>query len=98
LLWEPDPIVAGTETKLGLIFSDSFGNTVSGVTYELLITAENGTVIETLERQRADEGTGLVPFTFPSPEPYDVEVTITSVEGVPTGEFVEDATFRVVAT
>jgi hypothetical protein len=98
LLWEPDPIVAGNETKLGLIFSDSFGNTISRVTYDLEIAAENGTVIDALERQRADEGTGLIPYTFPSPGPYDIKVTITSVEGVPTGEFVESATFRVVAT
>ena len=98
LLWEPDPIAAGSETKLGLVFSDSFGSTISRVTYDLEIAAENGTVIEELPRQRADEGTGLIPFTFPAPGPYDVKVTITSVEGVPTGEFVESATFRVVAT
>jgi len=97
LLWEPDPIVAGTETKLGLIFSDSFGNTISRVTYDLQIAAQNGTVVDELGRQRADEGTGLVPYTFPSPGPYDIKVTVTAVEGVPTGEFVESATFNVVA-
>lgn len=98
LLWEPEPIVAGTETTLGLIFSDSFGNTVSRVTYDLEMAAENGTVIEEMDRQRADEGTGMLTYAFPSPGPYDIKVTITSVEGVPTGEFVESATFRVVAT
>ena len=98
LIWEPDPIVAGKETKLGLIFSDSFGKTISGVSYDLEITAKNGTVVDELDRQRADEGTGLVPYTFPAPGPYDIKVTINSVEGVPTGEFVESATFSVVAT
>jgi hypothetical protein len=98
LLWEPDPIVAGSDTTLGLIFSDSFGNTMSRTTYDLEIAAENGTVIEELDRQRADEGTGMLTYTFPSPGSYDIKVTITSVEGVPTGEFVESATFRVVAT
>lgn len=98
LIWEPDPIVAGNETKLGLIFSDSFGKTISGVSYNLEITAKNGTVVDELDRQRADEGTGLVPYTFPSPGPYDIKVTINAVEGVPTGEFVESATFSVIAT
>ena len=98
LIWEPDPIVAGNETKLGLIFSDSFGKTISGVSYDLEITAKNGTVVDELDRQRADEGTGLVTYTFPSPGPYDIKVTINAVEGVPTGEFVESATFSVVAT
>ena len=98
LIWEPDPIVAGNETKLGLIFSDSFGKTISGVSYDLEITAKNGTVVDELDRQRADEGTGLVPYTFPAPGPYDIKVTINAVEGVPTGEFVESATFSVVAT
>jgi hypothetical protein len=98
LIWEPDPIVAGQETKLGLIFSDSFGATVTRVTYDLMITLENGTVVTELTNQRADDGTGLHTITFPSPGPYDVKVTITSEEGVTTGEFIESATFRVVAT
>jgi hypothetical protein len=98
LIWEPDPIVAGSNTTLGLIFSDSFGKGISGVSYDLDITAKNGTVVDELDRQRADEGTGLVTYTFPSPGPYDIKVTINAVEGVPTGEFVESATFSVVAT
>lgn len=98
LLWEPDPIIAGSNTTLGLIFSDSFGNTVSGVSYDLEITAKNGTVVDELDRQRADSGTGMLIYTFPSPGPYDIKVTINAVEGVPTGEFVESATFSVVAT
>jgi hypothetical protein len=97
LLWEPDPIVAGKQTKLGLIFSDSFGATISSVTYDLSITAENGTVVTDLKNQRADEGTGLLTVTFPSPGPYDVKVTITSVEGATMGEFIESSTFRVIA-
>jgi hypothetical protein len=97
LLWEPDPIVAGNETKLGLIFSDSFGNTIAGVRYDVQISLDNGTVVDEEDRQRADEGTGLLAYTFPSPGPYDIKVTITSVEGRPTGVFVESATFNVVA-
>lgn len=98
LIWEPDPIIAGQDTKLGLIFSDSFGATVSRVTYDLTITGENGTVLTDLKGQRADDGTGLLTVNFPSPGPYDVKVTVTSEEGVTTGEFIESATFRVVAT
>ena len=98
LLWEPDPITAGNETKLGLIFSDSFGNTISRVAYDLQISADNGTIIDEIDRQRADDGTGLITYTFPSPGSYDIEVTITSVEGVSTGEFVESTTFNVVVT
>jgi subtilisin family serine protease len=98
LLWEPDPIIAGQETTLGLIFSDSFGATVTRVTYDLMITSENGTVVTELENQRADNGTDLHTITFPSPGPYDEEVTITSVQGVTTGEFIESATFRVIAS
>jgi hypothetical protein len=98
LIWEPDPIIAGQETKLGLIFSDSFGTTISRVTYDLTITGENETVLTDLKNQRADDGTGLHTVNFPSPGPYEVKVTITSEEGVTTGEFIESATFRVVAT
>ena len=98
LIWEPDPIIAGQETKLGLIFSDSFGATVNRVTYDLTITAENGTAITDLKGQRADDGTSLQTVIFPSPGPYDVKVTLTSEEGVTTGEFIESSSFRVVAT
>jgi hypothetical protein len=98
LIWEPDPIIAGQDTKLGLIFSDSFGATVSRVTYDLVITAENGTAVTDLKGQRADDGTGLLTVNFPSPGPYEVKVTLTSEEGVTTGEFIESSSFRVVAT
>ena len=98
LIWEPDPIIAGQETKLGLIFSDSFGATVNQVTYDLTITAENGTVTTDLKGQRADDGTSLQSVIFPSPGPYEVKVTLTSEEGVTTGEFIESSDFRVVAT
>jgi hypothetical protein len=98
MLWEPDPIVAGKETTIGLIFSDSFGATITQVTYDMSITAENGTAVSQMDRQRADDGTAMLKVTFPSPGSYDAKVTITSVEGVPTGEFIESATFTVVAT
>jgi hypothetical protein len=98
LIWEPDPIIAGQDTKLGLIFSDSFGATVNRVTYDLVITGENGTAVTDLKGQRADDGTGLLTVNFPSPGPYEVEATLTSEEGVTTGEFIESSSFRVVAT
>jgi hypothetical protein len=98
LLWEPDPIVAGKETTIGLIFSNSFGATITQVTYDLSITSENGTKVTEMKDQRADEGTAMQKVIFPFPGPNDAKVTITSVEGVPTGEFVESATFTVVAT
>jgi hypothetical protein len=81
-----------------LIFSDSFGATIRSVTYDLSITSENGTVVDDRKNQRADDGTGLLTVTFPSPGPDDVKVTITSVEGATMGEFIESATFRVIAT
>jgi hypothetical protein len=98
LIWEPDPIIAGQDTKLGLVFSDSFGETVSRVTYDLVITGENGTAVTDLKGQRADDGTDLLTVNFPSPGPYEVKVTLTSEEGVTTGEFIESSSFRVVAT
>jgi hypothetical protein len=63
-----------------------------------VITGENGTALTDLKGQRADDGTGLLTVNFPSPGPYEVKVTVTSEEGVTTGEFIESSSFRVVAT
>jgi hypothetical protein len=96
LLWDPEVIVAGQPVEFGILFSDAAGGIVDRVRYGFKVTEPDGTVLEDLKNQRADDGTGIQEYTFESDGPKDVEVTVDVVGGTPMGEFVESSKFGIV--
>ena len=96
LLWDPEVIVAGQPVEFGILFEDAAGGIVDRVRYGFKITEPNGTVLEDLKNQRADDGTGIQEYTFESDGPKDVEVTVDVVSGTPMGEFIESSKFGIV--
>lgn len=96
LLWDPEVIVAGQPVEFGILFGDAAGGIVDRVRYGFKVTEPDGTVLEDLKNQRADDGTGIQEYTFESDGPKDVEVTVDVVGGTPMGEFVESSKFGIV--
>lgn len=96
LLWDPEVIVVGQPVEFGIVFGDAAGGIVDRVRYGFKVTEPDGTVLEDLKNQRADDGTGIQEYTFESDGPKDVEVTVDVVGGTPMGEFVESSKFGIV--
>src|ERR671918_3093783 len=96
LLWEPEVIQVGQPVEFGILFTDAAESIVEGVRYGFKVTEPDGTVLEDLKNQRADDGTGIQEYTFESDGPKDVEVTVDVVGGTPMGEFVESSKFGIV--
>ncbi len=94
LLWEPEMITIGQPIKFGIIFTDG-ENLVTGVRYGFKVAESDGTVLEDLRNQRADDGTGIQELTFETDGPKDIEVTVESVGGTPMGMFVEKSTYGI---
>lgn len=95
--WQPPTITAGKPTQFGILFKDSQQNVVSGVIYSVKATQGNATVSD-VHDQQAQDGTGITTMTFPKPGPAKLNISVDSVAGVPTGEFVESATFNLVVS
>jgi hypothetical protein len=93
LLWQPVTIVPGKNIQFGVLFMDSSQNVQNGVTYSFKATDASGAVIKDVHDQPAQDGTGIQTLTFTKPGPATVIVSIDSVSGNPTGEFVESSTF-----
>jgi hypothetical protein len=93
LLWQPVTIVPGKNIQFGVLFMDSSQNVQNGVTYSFKATDASGAVIKDVHDQPALDGTGIQTLTFTKPGPVTVVVSIDSVSGNPTGEFVESSTF-----
>ena len=96
LLWDPEVIQVGQPVNFGILFGDAAGGIVDRVRYGFKVTEPDGTVLEDLKNQRADDGTGIQEYTFESDGPKDVEVTVDVVGGTPMGEFVESSKFGIV--
>jgi hypothetical protein len=95
--WQPTTITAGKPTQFGLLFKDSQQNVLNGVIYSIKASQGNTTVSQ-LSDQQAQQGTGITTVTFPKPGPANLYVSVDSVAGVPSGEFVESATFNLVVS
>ena len=98
LLWEPTVIKAGQDTKFGLAITDSSGNPALNSVYGLHITDQNNKIVGNVDNQNARDGTGQSTFKFPSPGPYNIQVTVQSATTAGSDLFVESATFGVVAS
>jgi hypothetical protein len=95
--WQPPTITAGKPTQIGLLFKDSQQNVINDVTYSVKATEGNTTVSEVHDQHAAD-GTGIQTITFPKPGPVNLYISVDGAAGVPTGEFVESATFNLVVS
>jgi hypothetical protein len=95
--WQPTTITAGKPTQFGLLFKDSQQNVLNGVIYSIKASQGNTTVAQQSDQQ-AQQGTGITTVTFPKPGPANLYVSVDSVAGVPSGEFVESATFDLVVS
>jgi len=95
--WQPSTITAGKPTQFGLLFKDAQQNVVNGVIYSIKASQGNTTVAQQSDQQ-AQQGTGISTITFPKPGPANLYVSVDSVAGVPSGEFVESVTFNLVVS
>jgi hypothetical protein len=98
LLWDPIDIKAGQVTHFGVIFTDDKNNIVPRVTYGFKVTDQDKKVLTNLDDQRAPDGTGKVDYTFKSPGPKHIQVTVQTANGESLDMFVESATFDVVVS
>jgi hypothetical protein len=96
LLWEPQTIEPGKDTRFGIVFKDNSQNTVSAVSYSFKVTDSSGKVITDVKDQKAPDGTGIQTVQFTKPGSADVLVSVDAVQGQPMGDFVENAKFRVI--
>jgi hypothetical protein len=98
LLWDPQTIQVGKATNFGVIFQDNSKTIQNGVAYSFKVTDSSGKVIRDVHNQGAQDGTGKqTDIIFTKAGPAKVLVSIDAVQGQPTGEFVENANFDVVA-
>jgi hypothetical protein len=98
LLWDPPAITVGKPTDFGILFESNSQNAQSGVSYSFKVTDASGKVIRDVHDQSASDGTGKqTGIIFTKAGPAKVLVSIDAVQGQPTGEFVENANFDVVA-
>jgi hypothetical protein len=95
--WQPSTITAGKPTQFGLLFKDAQQNVLNGVIYSTKASQGNTTVAQQSDQQ-AQQGTGITTITFPKPGPANLYVSVDSVSGVPSGEFVESVTFNLVVS
>lgn len=95
--WQPSTITAGKPTQFGLLFKDAQQNVLNGVIYTTKASQGNTTVAQQSDQQ-ALQGTGITTITFPRPGPANLYVSVDSVSGVPSGEFVESVTFNLVVS
>ena len=94
--WQPSTITAGKPTQFGILFKDSQQNALNDVTYSVKASQGNTTAADVHDQHAAD-GTGIQTITFPKPGPISMVISVDGVGGVPSGEFVESATFNLVA-
>jgi hypothetical protein len=99
LLWQPETIVHGKDTRFGILFMDSSKSIVDQISYSFKIaTISDGKAIKDLHDQKASDGTGEQVVDIPQDGPFNVVVSVDAVGGLNTGDFIESSTFNLDAT
>ena len=93
--WEPPHIVPNSNESFGVRFADQNGP-LPAVSYQVAIKDSNGTTIEQLSNQNTNGGVGLFSAKFDKAGPITLTVTLTSVQGVTMGEFIESTDYQLV--
>jgi hypothetical protein len=96
--WQPSTITAGKPTQFGLLFKDTQQNPETGIVTYTTKASQGNTTVSQQSDQQAPQGTGITTITFPKPGPAKLYVSVDSVAGVPSGEFVESVTFDLVVS
>jgi hypothetical protein len=96
LLWDPPTIQSGKDIKFGVLFQSNSHSLLTDVSYSFKVTDSSSKVITDVKNQKAPDGTGIQTVKFTKPGPADVLVSVDAVQGQPSGDFVENAKFRVV--
>ena len=97
LLWDPPTIQSGKDIKFGVLFQSNSHSLLTDVSYSFKVTDSSSKVITDVKNQKAPDGTGIQTVKFTKPGPADVLVSVDAVQGQPSGDFVENAKFRVIA-
>jgi hypothetical protein len=93
--WEPPHIYPNVNESFGVRFADQNGP-LPQVNYDVTIKDSSGTTIQQLTDQTTTGGIGFFTAKFTKTGPITVTVTITSVQGVTMGEFIENTDFQLV--
>lgn len=95
--WSPAELQPGTPATFTVHFANVAGAPVSRVNYEFTVKDDKKNTIQDIKDQNSDtSGVGSQQVKFNNTGSYQVTVTINGVAGVPTGEFIEAATFGIV--
>ena len=99
LNWSPAEIKAGTNVTFDVSFFDNAHTPVQDVEYNFKITDSKGNVIADLPNQVANNSVGhhTVKFNDTNAGPAKIEVDILAAGSRDLGDFVESATFNIVA-
>jgi hypothetical protein len=99
LNWSPAEIKAGTNVTFDVSFFDNAHTPVQDVEYNFKITDSKGNVLADLPNQVASDSVGrhTVKFNDTNAGPAKIEVDIVAVGSRDLGDFVESATFNIVA-
>lgn len=99
LNWSPAEIKAGTNVTFDVSFFDNTHTPVQDVEYNFKITDSKGNVLADLPNQVATDSVGrhTVKFNDTNAGPAKIEVDIVAVGSRDLGDFVESATFNIVA-
>ncbi|MEP0826538.1 MAG: hypothetical protein HRF40_13730 [Nitrososphaera sp.] len=81
LEWTPNPLGAGTDSTLKVVFSDGFSGQriTNDVNYNLRILDLNGTQVYSESNLVAQGGEGTQTIVFPRDDNYRVEVQVTGI-------------------
>lgn len=94
--WDPASIEPGKETTFAINFYDNSGFPQQRVSYNFQVKDSSGNVLKDLKNQNTESGTAVQKLTFPDGGPKTITITVNSVSGQGTGQFVESADFNVV--
>gem|GEM_PF-176852 len=97
--WSPQTIEPGKKVQFLVSIIDNTGLPVNQASYNFDIENKNGTVLKSFSDQFLNGGIGSpITTSLNSTGPYNIHITITSVEGQDMGVELQDARFNVVAT
>ncbi|MEM3159399.1 MAG: hypothetical protein QXJ74_01310 [Nitrososphaera sp.] len=94
--WDPVTIEPGKETTFTISFYDNQGFPVENVGYDFVVTDADGNTLAEETNELARLGVAEQKITFESGGGKSILVTVNSVSGVGTGDFVESADFNIV--
>lgn len=94
--WDPAAIQPNSSTEFTVNFYDNAGDPIERVAYDFTVTDSEGNVIFEDRNQTGDTNTATQTVEFGSGGSVNINVKITSISGLDTGAFIEEADFNLV--